>query len=82
MKNKYLVLVLQEFCLDGQIVANEYCNDRMDSDEIDIYDYDKRDFTGDFSLGTFEASSNEEVIRIVSEAYQMEEEMLKAYKLG
>lgn len=80
--SRYLVVVLEEFCLDGQIVSSEYAIDREDSDFVDINDYDKRDFFGDFSLGVFEGLNEELVIEDVARSYDFEGEMLKAYKLA
>jgi hypothetical protein len=80
--NKYLVVVLEKFCMDGQITENNYCLDLIDSDHIDREDYDKRDFFREFVLSTVEASSMQEAIYLASIKYEIEKEMLSAYKLA
>lgn len=81
-RNKYLITVLEEFCFDGQITENDYCLDRFNSDDISHTDYDKRDFFGDFVLGIEFAESMDMAIELASKKYQMEKDMLNAYKLA
>ena len=78
----YIVVALELFCFDGQITENDYCLDLMDSEHIDASDYDKRDFKGEFVLGIYEATSNDEAIRLASLNFGVEPDMLSAYKLA
>lgn len=80
--NKYLILIAEDFCFDGQITINDYYLDLIASQDINSSDYSKKSFCGDFSLGIYEGVSEQAAIESASKQHEITKGMLKAYKLA